>query len=162
MFPSTSSRKHQDSRESKTNWFPEGAGIKCFVIFLDFHFNSKKRITGMNQYSRFRTKKNTNLIVKTTEWVIYNVFSLYYLHLFPPLLLLCSFPKAKPGSFFSGLKLLKCVTMGNTFDFIQDSRPCDQESANGSPCLIEWNSRNITIAVISLLEIKGTYPTFDF
>ena len=35
----TSSRKHQDSRENKTNWFPEGPGIKCFVIFLDFHFN---------------------------------------------------------------------------------------------------------------------------
>ena len=34
----TSSRKHQDSRENKTNWFPEGPGIKCFVIFLDFHF----------------------------------------------------------------------------------------------------------------------------
>ena len=21
------------------NWFPEGPDIKCFVIFLDFHFN---------------------------------------------------------------------------------------------------------------------------
>ena len=25
---------------------PEGPDIKCFVIFLDFHFNSNKRITG--------------------------------------------------------------------------------------------------------------------
>ena len=24
------------SRENKTNWFPEGPVIKCFVIFLDF------------------------------------------------------------------------------------------------------------------------------
>ena len=26
--------------------------IKCFFIFLDFHFNSNKRITGANQNSR--------------------------------------------------------------------------------------------------------------
>ena len=38
MFPRRSRGKHQDSRENKTNWFPEGPGIKCFVIFLDFHF----------------------------------------------------------------------------------------------------------------------------
>ena len=37
------------SRENKTNWFPEGVDIKCFVIFLDFHFNNNKRITGANQ-----------------------------------------------------------------------------------------------------------------
>ena len=42
-----------DSPENKTNWFPEGPDIKCFVIFLDFHFNSNKRIlTGANQNSR--------------------------------------------------------------------------------------------------------------
>ena len=78
--------KHQDSRENKTNWFPEGPEIKCFVIFLDFHFNSNKRITGANQNSRLgtykNTYKNTNLILKTTEWMIYNVLSLSYLHLF--------------------------------------------------------------------------------
>ena len=33
MFPETK------SGENKTNWFPEGPDIKCFVIFLDFHFN---------------------------------------------------------------------------------------------------------------------------
>ena len=53
--------------ENKTNWFPEGPGIKCFVIFLDFHFNSNKRITGANQNSRLGTYNNTNLILKTTE-----------------------------------------------------------------------------------------------
>ena len=54
-------------RENKTNWFPEGPDIKCFVIFLDFHFKSNKRITGANQNSRLGTYNNTNLILKTTE-----------------------------------------------------------------------------------------------
>ena len=45
------SRESWDSREKKTNWFPEGPSIKCFVIFLDFTFNSNKRITGENQNS---------------------------------------------------------------------------------------------------------------
>ena len=34
--------KHQDSRENKTNWFPEGPYIKCFVIYLDFPLNNHK------------------------------------------------------------------------------------------------------------------------
>ena len=38
-FPRQSRGKHQDSRENKTNWFPEGPDFKCFVIFPDFHFN---------------------------------------------------------------------------------------------------------------------------
>ena len=54
-------------RENKTNWFPEGPDIKCIVIFLDFHFNSNKRITVVNQNSRLGTYNNTNLILKTTE-----------------------------------------------------------------------------------------------
>ena len=44
VFPRRSRGKHQDSRENKTNWFPERPDIKCFVLFLDFHFNSNKRI----------------------------------------------------------------------------------------------------------------------
>ena len=28
MFPETKSRDHQDSRENKTNWFPEEPDIK--------------------------------------------------------------------------------------------------------------------------------------
>ena len=84
-FPRRSRRKDQDSRENKTNWFPEGPDIKCFVIFLHFHFNSNKRITGANPNSRLGTYSNTNLILKTTEWMIYKVPSLYYLHHFPPL-----------------------------------------------------------------------------
>ena len=52
---------------------PEGTDIKCFVIFLDFHFNSNKKITGANQNSRLDTYKNWNLILKTTEWIIHKV-----------------------------------------------------------------------------------------
>ena len=37
MFP------EMKSRETKTNWFPEGPDIKSFVIFLEVHFNSNKR-----------------------------------------------------------------------------------------------------------------------
>ena len=47
-------------RENKTNWFPEGPDIKCFIIFLDFQFNSNKSITGANQNSRLCTYNNTN------------------------------------------------------------------------------------------------------
>ena len=53
--------KHQDSRENKTNWFPEGPHIKCFVIFLCFHFNCNKRIclSGAN--------KTVDLVLKRTQ-----------------------------------------------------------------------------------------------
>ena len=74
--------KRQDLRENKTNWFPEGPDIK----FLDFHFNSNKRITGANQNSRLGTYNNTNLILKTTEWMIYkqkyfpHIICIFFLH----------------------------------------------------------------------------------
>ena len=70
-FPRRGQGKHQDSKENKTHWFPEGPDIKFFVIFLDFHFNSNKRITGANQNSPVGTYNNTNLILKTAEWMIY-------------------------------------------------------------------------------------------
>ena len=44
----------------KTNWFPEGPDVKCFVIFLDFHFNSNKRTTRVNQNGWLGTYNNTN------------------------------------------------------------------------------------------------------
>ena len=72
--------KHQDSIEGKQNKL-----VSQSVIFLDFHFNSNERITGANQNSRLGTSINTNQIFKTTEWIIYKVLSLYYLHLFPPI-----------------------------------------------------------------------------
>ena len=51
-----------DTEGNKTDCFPKGPGIKCFVIFLDFHFDSKQRITGANQNSRLGTYKDSNLI----------------------------------------------------------------------------------------------------
>ena len=45
-------------RETVIFWFPKGPDIKCFVIFLDFHFNSNKRIMGVNQNSRLGTYDN--------------------------------------------------------------------------------------------------------
>ena len=70
------------SSQRETAWRLD---IKCFVIFLAFHFNSNKRITAVNQDSRLGTYKKTNLILKTTERMIYKVLYLYYLRLFPPL-----------------------------------------------------------------------------
>ena len=46
------------SREDKLTGFPKD-DIKCFVRrFLDFHFNSNKRITGANQNSRLSTQQH--------------------------------------------------------------------------------------------------------
>ena len=49
----------QVPRENKTNWFPERPDIKCFVRFLDFRFNSNKRITEAYQNSRLGTYKKS-------------------------------------------------------------------------------------------------------
>ena len=73
MFPS--SRETSGLSGNKTNWFPEEPDVKCFVIFLDFHFNNDKRITRANQNSWLYSDKNTNLILKITEWMIYKVLS---------------------------------------------------------------------------------------
>ena len=55
-------------------------GTWQFVVFLDFHFNSNKRITGANQNSGLDTYNSTNLILKTTEWMIpYNI-GICFLH----------------------------------------------------------------------------------
>ena len=81
------------AKSPDVSWVEE-PDIKCFFfVFLDFqlHFNSNKRITPANQNSRLITYNNTTLILKTTEWMIYKVLSLYYLHLFPSLAS-CSFP----------------------------------------------------------------------
>ena len=45
--------------------FPESPDVsqeECFVIFLDFHFNSNKRITKANQNSRLGTYNNTKFV----------------------------------------------------------------------------------------------------
>ena len=46
MSPETKPRETSGLEGKQTNWFPEGPDIKCFIIFLDFHFNINKRITG--------------------------------------------------------------------------------------------------------------------
>ena len=52
----------------------QGPDIKCFVLFLEFHFNSNT--TGANENRRLGTYKNTILILKTTEWMICKVLIL--------------------------------------------------------------------------------------
>ena len=34
MFSETKLRETSNSRENKSNWFPEGPGVKCFVIII--------------------------------------------------------------------------------------------------------------------------------
>ena len=41
MFP-----KHQDSKENKTNQFPEGPDVKCFVVYLDFSVSNRSKTSG--------------------------------------------------------------------------------------------------------------------
>ena len=53
-------------RENKAN--PVGPDIKRFVIFLDFHFNSNKRIIGAKQNSRYLAHK-TNLASAWNKYV---------------------------------------------------------------------------------------------
>ena len=71
--------KHQDSRKTKLTGFPRDLTLKCFVIFLDFHFSSNKRITGANQNSPLGNYNNTNLILKTTEYLPY-IICIIFLH----------------------------------------------------------------------------------
>ena len=49
----------QDSRENKTNRFPEGPDIKCFVIFLDFHFNVLQQ---QQKNNRSESKQSTRYL----------------------------------------------------------------------------------------------------
>ena len=56
--PDVSSRETSGLEGKKANWFPEGPDVKCFVIFLDFPFNSNKRIIRANQNSRFFNSQN--------------------------------------------------------------------------------------------------------
>ena len=79
-----------DPKENKTNWFPEGSDIKCFVIFLDFHFNSNKRITGANenepkQSTRYLQQHKFNSENHWMNDLQTKVLSLYHMHFFPPL-----------------------------------------------------------------------------
>ena len=59
-----SRRKHQDSRENKTNWFPKGPDITCFVIFLDFHFNVLQQ-QQKNTLKRSESKQYDSVLIRT-------------------------------------------------------------------------------------------------
>ena len=56
MFPETK------SRENKTNWFPEGPDIKCFVIFLYFHFSVLSSTATKNTLKRSESKQSTRYL----------------------------------------------------------------------------------------------------
>ena len=58
MFLETESRETSDLRENKTNQFPEGPYIKCFVIYLDFYIaktSKQRRRAGNNCAIVFRS-----------------------------------------------------------------------------------------------------------
>ena len=44
MFPETKSRETSGLEGKQNQLFLEGTDIKCFVIFLDFYFNSDKEV----------------------------------------------------------------------------------------------------------------------
>ena len=102
-----------ESPDVSRDWFPDWPDIKCFVIFLDFKFNVlqqqlKNHFSGANQNSWLGTYNNTNLILKTTTWMIYKVLSLYYLHLFLPLAAVSLLRQLWKSLLFS-LRLHVCV-----------------------------------------------------
>ena len=43
MFPETKSRETSRFEGKQNKLFPEGVVIKCFVIYLDFRFNSDRK-----------------------------------------------------------------------------------------------------------------------
>ena len=72
--------------KTKVTGFVRNLTLSVLLYFqILTSLTSNKKITGENQNSWLGTYNNTNLILKTTEWMIYKVPSLYYLHHFPPL-----------------------------------------------------------------------------
>ena len=53
-----------DTEGNKTDWFPKGLDIKCFVTFLDFHFDSKQPQQAKNIKPE-RTKTVDSVLIKT-------------------------------------------------------------------------------------------------
>ena len=65
MFP-VRLGKRQDSRENKTNYFPEGQYIKCSVIYLDFGKNKEtKTACGQQPRNCIPVRIHLNLIKGT-------------------------------------------------------------------------------------------------
>ena len=54
--------RHQDSRENKTDWFPEGSDIKSFVIFLELSLQRQQK---NNRSERKRTKTVDSVLITT-------------------------------------------------------------------------------------------------
>ena len=84
--------------------------------------------------------------------------------------LLCSFTKKKTGSVFPIFfppfchatfhhALITCCNVARA-GYIAKSRPRDQEWTDGSPCLVEWKSRNITRGFI--LYCRDSPRVFNF
>ena len=81
-------RPRIDPRETVNFFLPLTLSVLLYFQTLTLtYFNSNKRIrlSRVNQNSPLSNYKNTNLILQTTERMIYKVLSLYCLHLFPPL-----------------------------------------------------------------------------
>ena len=67
-FAEQSRGKHQDLRESKTNWFPEGSYTKCFVTYLDFPWNN--HIAKANKKQRGRAGNNCAIVSRSAYiWI---------------------------------------------------------------------------------------------
>ena len=54
----------QIPRENKTDWFLEGPDIKCFGIFLDFHFNALQQ-QQKNTLKRSESKQYGSILIIT-------------------------------------------------------------------------------------------------
>ena len=53
-----------DPEENKTDWFLEGPDIKCFGIFLDFHFNALQQ-QQKNTLKRSESKQYDSILIIT-------------------------------------------------------------------------------------------------
>ena len=62
VFPRVHLGKHQDLRENKTNWFPEGPNISVLLhYFLDFYFNILQQ-QQKNMLKRSESKQATRYL----------------------------------------------------------------------------------------------------
>ena len=91
-FPRRSGGKHQHLRENKLTGFQRDLTLRVFSIISRLSLQqsahtyilyTKQKNNWSEPNSRLGTQfNNTNLILKTTGWMIYKVLFLYYLHLF--------------------------------------------------------------------------------
>ena len=54
------------TRGKKITWFPEGPDIRCFVIFLDFHFNILQQ-QQRNTLKRSESKQTDSVLIRRTQ-----------------------------------------------------------------------------------------------